>query len=108
MEKARLVVELIGAICALVPTLVSVFLLIKNIIKNKNWTLVQAIAKKAMSEVEEYAKAHPTMTGKEKFEMAMKAIEAGLAEAGIKFDAALAERIKAYIEDMCKWSKTVN
>ena len=108
MEKVLLVVELIGAVCALIPTLVSVFLLIKNIIKNKNWTLVQSIAKQAMSEVEEYSKSHPSMTSNEKFEMAMKAIEAGLEPAGIKFDAALAERIKAYIEEMCKWSKTVN
>ena len=32
-EKILLVVELIGAVCALVPTLVSIFALIKNIIK---------------------------------------------------------------------------
>ena len=33
VEKILLVVELIGAICALVPTIVSVCALIKNIIK---------------------------------------------------------------------------
>jgi hypothetical protein len=108
MEKVLLIVELIGAIIALVPTLISVFCLIKNIIKNKNWKLVEKIALAAMSEVEEYAKEHTTMTSDEKFDMAIQVIKAGLAEANITFDEKLAEQVKSYIENLCKWSKTVN
>lgn len=108
MEKLEVILGLITAICSIIPTILSVFYLIKNIIQNKNWALVQNIAKDAMSTVESYAKDHPDMTGDEKLEMALKAVESGLAVAGIKFDAALVEKIKAYIQEMCKWSKTVN
>lgn len=108
MENVLLIVELIGAIVALVPTVISVFYLIKNIIKNKNWKLVEQIAQKAMTEAENYAKDHPNMTGDEKFEFAIKIIKAGLSEAGIDFDENLAKQVKSYIENLCSWSKTVN
>ena len=107
-EKILLVVELIGAVCALVPTLVSIFALIKNIIKNKNWALIMKIANSAMSVVEDYSKEHPGMTPEEKLEMALEAIKASCQTAGIALDEANLQRIVEYIAEMCAWAKTVN
>ena len=107
-EKILLVVELIGAVCALVPTLVSIFALIKNIIKNKNWTLIMKIANSAMSAVESYSNEHPVMTSEEKLEMALEAIKASCQTAGIALDEANLQRIVEYIAEMCAWAKTVN
>ena len=107
-EKILLVVQLIAAVCALVPTLVSVFALIKNIIKNKNWTLIMKIANSAMSTVEAYSKEHPGMTSEEKLEMALEAIKASCQAAGIALDEANLQRIVDYITEMCSWAKTVN
>ena len=107
-EKILLVVELIGAVCALVPTLVSIFALIKNIIKNKNWALIMKIANSAMSAVESYSNEHPGMTSEEKLEMALEAIKASCKTAGIALDEANLQRIVEYIAEMCAWAKTVN
>lgn len=108
VEKILLVVNLIGAVCALVPTIVSVFALIKNIIKNKNWALIMKIANSAMSTVEAYSKEHPDMTSEEKLEMALEAIKASCQAAGIALDEANLQRIVDYITEMCSWAKTVN
>ena len=108
VEKILLVVQLIAAVCALVPTLVSVFALIKNIIKNKNWTLIMKIANSAMSAVESYSNEHPGMTSEEKLEMALEAIKASCKTAGIALDEANLQRIVEYIAEMCAWAKTVN
>ena len=108
VEKILLVVQLIAAVCALVPTLVSIFALIKNIIKNKNWALIMKIANSAMSTVEAYSKKHSGMTSEEKLEMALEAIKASCKTAGIALDEANLQRIVEYIAEMCAWAKTVN
>ena len=108
VEKILLVVQLIAAVCALVPTLVSVFALIKNIIKNKNWTLIMKIANSAMSAVESYSNEHPVMTSEEKLEMALEAIKVSCQAVGIALDEANLQRIVDYITEMCAWAKTVN
>ena len=108
VEKILLVAELIGAICALIPTIVALFALIKNIIKNKNWALIMKIANSAMSAVETYSKEHPGMTSEEKLEMALEAIKASCRTAGIALDEANSQRIVEYIAEMCAWAKTVN
>ena len=108
VEKILLVVQLIAAVCALVPTLVSIFALIKNIIKNKNWALIMKVANSAMSTVETYSKEHPGMTSEEKLEMALEAIKASCKTAGIALDEANLQRIVEYIAEMCAWAKTVN
>ena len=104
----RLILDLIVAICGIIPTIVTVVCLVKNIIKNKNWKLVEEIAMEAMTAAEKYAAEHPEMTGEDKLEMALTAIKTGLAAAGVKVDEALIKQIIAYIQEMCKWSKTVN
>ena len=108
MEKVQIIINLIIAICSLIPTLVSLVCLIKNIIKNKNWKLVQKIALNAMTATEEYATEHPGMTGEQKLEMALTGVKAGLTAAGIVFDENLVKQVIAYINEMCGWSKTVN
>ena len=108
VEKILLVIQLIAAVCALVPTLVSVFALIKNIIKNKNWTLIMKIANSAMSAVESYSNEHPVMTSEEKLEMALEAIKVSCQAVGIVLDEANLQRIVDYITEMCAWAKTVN
>lgn len=110
METFKLVLDLVVSICGIIPTIVAVCLLVKNIIANKNWELVQKIAQEAMTSVEEYeySEMHPEMTSKDKLDMALEAIKAGLCAAGIKFDDALIKQIIAYIEQLIKWSKTVN
>ena len=82
--------------------------LIKNIIQNKNWSLVEKIILEAMAAAEEYAKEHPEMTGEEKLDFALVAIKSGAQAAGITIDEKLLKKIIAYIEKMCTWSKKVN
>ncbi len=108
MEKVQTIINLIIAICSLIPTLVSIFCLIKNVIKNKDWSIIQNMAKEAMTSVESYAIAHPGMKGDEKLEMALIAIKNSLNAANIKFDDNTITKIVAYINEMCSWSKTVN
>lgn len=108
MDKFELICNLIVAILGIVPTVVSLVLLIKNIIVNKNWSLVTKIAQTAMSSVEEYSAAHPGMTGEDKLNMAIEAVKAGCGAAGIKVDDILIKKIVDYIGDLCSWSKTVN
>lgn len=100
--------DIIVAVCGLIPTIVSVICLIVNIIKNKNWQLVEEIAKQAMSSAEEFAKTHPEMTGEDKLNLALEAVKSGLAAAKIKVDEALIKQVIEYIKQMCSWSKTVN
>ena len=107
-EIVKVILEILGLVVALVPTLVAFFALIKNIIKNKDWKLIEQIAKAAMTKAEEYAKEHPNMTGDEKLEYALEIVKSGLNEAGIEFNEDLIKQIVAYINELCSWSKTVN
>ena len=97
------ILGLVTAIISVIPTVVSVVLLIRNIIKNKDWATVMDIADAAMHKVEEYSKEHPGMSSDEKLDMAIEAIKAGLAVAGIKVDKALINRIIAYIKQSISW-----
>ena len=101
------VCDLITLICGIIPTIVAVVVLIKNIIQNKNWSLVEKIILEAMAAAEEYAKEHPEMTGEEKLDFALVAIKSGAQAAGITIDEKLLKKIIAYIEKMCTWSKKV-
>lgn len=108
MDKLSLICDFIIAICGVIPTIITTFLLVKNIIKEKDWKVVEKIAMSAMTSVEDYASQHPEMTSTEKLDMAILGVKAGLAAAGIKIDEDLIKKIIAYIEEMCSWSKTVN
>lgn len=108
MDKFTLICTLITTIAGVIPTIVSLVMLVRNVIKNKDWELIKKIAQEAMTTVEEYANTHPEMSGEDKLNMALEAVKAGLGAAGIKFDENLIKQIVAYIQEMCKWSKTVN
>lgn len=108
MDKFSLICELIITIAGVIPTIVSLVCLIKNIIQNKNWTLVMKMAMEAMSTVEAYAATHPEMTSEDKLAMALEAVKTACAAAGVDVNVDLIMRIKSYIEEMLKWSKTVN
>ena len=97
------IVNLVVAIASLVPTLVSVVMLVINIIKNKNWKLIMAIADEAMKTVEIYYQDHPSMTSEEKLDMAIESIKSGLSVAGIKIDADLLKRIVDYVKESIDW-----
>ena len=97
------ILGLISAVVSFIPTVVSVVLLIRNIIKNKDWATVMDIADAAMRKVEEYSKEHPGMSSDEKLDMALEAIKAGLGVAGIKADKALMKRIVDYIKQSISW-----
>ena len=113
--EAKDVIEIIIAVCSLVgvlggliPVGITLYNKIKEIIKNKDWNTICKMTMVAMSEAEEYAKAHPKMTGEEKLEMVLKTVKAGIVTAGIEVDDELIERLIAYINELCAWSKTVN
>ena len=108
MDKFSLICELIITVAGVIPTIVSLVCLIKNIIQNKNWTLVMKMAMEAMTTVEAYALEHPEMTSDDKLEMALEAVKTACAAAGVDVNVELIMRIKSYIEEMLKWSKTVN
>lgn len=108
MEKVNLICDLIVAVCGIIPTLISVFLLIKNTIAERNWKTVEVIAKAAMTATEDYSIEHPNMTSKDKLDMALASVQAGLTSVGIACNEELIKKVIAYIEEMCKWSKTVN
>jgi len=102
------IVNLVIAIVSVIPTLVSVGVLVYNIIKNKNWNLVMKIADSAMKEVEDYAKQHPGMTSDEKLEMALNGVEAGLKVAGINLDKDALKRLVEYIKESINWFNEMN
>jgi len=108
METFTLICNLIITVCGVIPTVVTVILFVKNLIEQKNWKAIEPIVKAAMTAAEEYAKEHPGMSGEEKLDFALATIKGGLDAAGIAFDEKLVKQIVAYINELCKWSKTVN
>lgn len=106
--KFETICNLIIAICGVIPTIVSLVVLIVNIIKNKNWTLIVTMIKEAMTTVETYAKEHPEMPSDDKLNMALESVKSACSAAGIKLDTELIKKIISYINEMCSWSKTVN
>jgi len=97
------IINLVIAIVSVIPTLVSVIILVVNIIKNKNWKLMMAMADEAMKTVEEYSKLHPGMSSEDKLNMAIESVKSGLAIAGIKIDADAIKRIVEYIKQSIGW-----
>lgn len=99
---------LIGVIGGLIPTGISLYKKIKEIVKNKDWMTIMKVAQSAMSEVEKYALEHPDMTSEQKLEMAINSVKASLTAMGVEYSDETMEKLKDYINDLIKWSKTVN
>lgn len=98
-----LIVGLIGAIAALIPVVIKLVKALKEIIKNKNWNEIKAIAKAAMTTVEEYHKAHPEMSSDDKLNMALDIIQAGCKEIGVDVDDATLNNLVDYIRQTINW-----
>ena len=99
-----LIAGLIGAIAALVPTLIKLFNTMKELIQNKNWQALKDIAKNAMKEVEEYYRVHPDMTSQQKLDMAIELIITSAAIINIEIDEQTIRNLVKYIEDTIKWA----
>ena len=97
------ILGLVSAIVTIIPTIVSTVLLVRNIIKNKDWATIMDIADASMRKVEDYSKKHPDMSSEEKLDMALESIKAGLEVVGIKLDKDLINRIIAYIKESIYW-----
>lgn len=108
MTTLEIILELVRIIALLIPMITSVVILIKKTIKEKDWKMVMKIAQEVMTTVEEYSLAHPGMSGEEKLNMALEAINSGLTAAGIDPNPDLIQQVVAYIQEMCAWAKTVN
>lgn len=99
-----LIAGLVGAIAALVPTLIKMFNALKELSKNKNWNQLRNIAMNAMQEVEKHYRSNPSMTSKDKLDMAIDLIIAGAKEIGVIVDEKLIEDLVKYIEETIKWA----
>lgn len=102
-----LIAGLVGAIAALVPSLIKLFKALKEIVKNKNWQALKDIAKVAMQEVEKHYRANPSMTSKQKLDMAIDLIIEGAKEINVEIDEATIESLIEYIEKTIKWANTM-
>lgn len=99
-----LIVGLIGAIAALVPSLIKLFKSLKEIVKNKNWAKLTAIAMDAMKDVEKYYRENPDMTSEEKLEMALDIIVGQAEELEVQVDENSIKEVIKYINDTIKWA----
>lgn len=84
---------LIGAIAALVPSLIKLFKSLKEIAQNKDWSKIKVVIKAAIVKAEASGKA-----GADKKQMVIEATIAGCAEIGVEVDEALLNQISEYIE----------
>lgn len=98
-----LIVGLIGAIVALVPTLIKLCKSLATIVKNKNWDKIKEIADAAMKAAEASGKS-----GAEKQEMVIAAVKAGCAEAEIELDEEILNNLIKYIQECIAWFNDMN
>ncbi len=106
--STQLVLELVIALVGVVPTVVSLVTIVVKMIKDKNWTAIAKFAQDAMSQAEAYAAEHPEMTGKDKLDFALTLVKQACAANNIALDEEALKKVIAYIEELIKWSKTVN
>lgn len=106
--STQLIIELVIALIGVVPTVVSLVTLVIKMIKDKNWVAVAKFAQDAMSQAEAYAIGHPGMSGKDKLDMALSIVKQTCAANNISLDEVALQKVIAYIEELIKWSKTVN
>lgn len=93
-----LIVGLVGAAAALVPTAIKLIKSLKTLVKNKNWKQIIAIADKAMESAEASGEAGAT-----KKEAVIAAVKAGCEEAGIEIDQSLLDDLGKYIDEAIAW-----
>jgi len=106
--STQLILELVIALVGVVPTVVSLVTIVVKMIKDKNWTAIAKFAQDAMSQAEAYAAEHPEMAGQDKLDMALTIVKQMCAANNIALDEESLKKVIAYIEELIKWSKTVN
>ena len=99
-----LIIGLIGAIAALVPTLIKLFKTIKELVANKNWVKLTQIAMNAMQEVEIEYRKNPNMSSKEKLDMAIEIIQSSAAQMGVEVTDEVVDNLVKYINNTIKWA----
>lgn len=111
LDEAQSVVGFISAIVSLavvaIPSLISAFVFIRKVIKNKEWTTITSVADTAMKTVEEYYKTHTDMTSDAKLEMALETIQSSLKAMNIDFSDETKEKVKSYINSCINWSNSM-
>lgn len=85
----------IGAIAALVPTVIKLVKSLGEIAKNKNWKKILVIISKTVVEAEKTAKS-----GAEKKEIVVNAVKTFCVEAGVEWTAELAKQVSDAIDDV--------
>lgn len=90
-----LICGLVGAIGALIPTAIKLVSALKEIVKNKEWQKIIKMAYKAVESAEATGK-----TGAEKKEMAISAVKAACAEAGIEITEESLSKLGDYIDEL--------
>ena len=98
-----LIVGLIGAVLALVPTVIKLGKAFKEIIANKDWKKIMKTATAAMVAAEETGK-----TGAFKEAMVVAAVLAMCKENNIDVDQQLIDNLKDYIAQTIEWFNNMN
>ena len=98
------IIGLVGAIAALIPTLIKLFKTIKELVSNKNWATLTRIAMDAMKEVETHYRANPNMTSQEKLDMAINLIKNSSKDLGIEVTDELIDNLVNYIKQTITWA----
>ena len=98
-----LIIGLVGAIAALIPTAIKCFKALKEIAKNRDWKKIMEMADAAMKDVEGSKKS-----SKKKLETVISAVKAGCVEAGVEIDDKLLEDLTKYINECIEWHNGMN
>lgn len=99
-----LIIGLVGAIAALVPTLIKLFKTLKELVANKDWAVLTKIAMNAMQEVEVEYRKNPNMSSQEKLDMAIEIIQSSAAQMGVEVTDEVIDNLVKYINDTIKWA----
>lgn len=98
-----LICGLIGAIGALIPTVIKLIGALKEIVKNKEWQKIIKMAYKAVESAEATGK-----TGAEKKEIAISAVKAACAEAGVEITEESLTKLGDYIDELIEYFNSMS
>ena len=109
ITTANGLIALITALASLIATGISIFVAVKQILKNAknktladNWVFIQNIAKAAMEKAEETGAA-----GADKKKMVIEAVKAGCLEAGVDI-APFVDQLDAFINNSITFVNSLN
>ena len=97
------IIGFIGAVAALIPTVIKLVKKGKELIANKDWEKIKDIAQAAIEQAEKSG-----ATGADKKQMVLDSVEAACKEAGITLDATLLANLSDFIDTTIKWFNNMN